>query len=134
MKKVWIICAVAVSLATGFALPVMAEDQNVAGTWNGTLRVRQGNRGFAEDTFTLALKQDGQAVTGTFSLKLGGTGSRGGKDFEDRRAKGTLVGDMLSLKIGQQRSFEATVNGDSMSGTTANGNNPAAALTGTRAK
>ena len=134
MKKVWIICAVAVSLLAGFALPVMAEDQNVTGTWHGTLRARQGNRGFAEDTFTLVLKQDGQAVTGTFSLKLGGTGNRGGTDVENRPANGTLVGDKLSLKVGQQRSLEATVNGDSMSGTTANGNNPAAALTGARAK
>lgn len=134
MKKLWIICTVAASLATGFALPAMAEDQNVAGTWNGTVRVRQSNRGFAEDEFTLVLKQDGQAVTGTWSQKLGGTGRRGGRTSEDTPANGTLTGDKLSLKIGQQRSLEATINGDSMSGNTAVGNNPAGAVTGTRAK
>jgi hypothetical protein len=134
MKKLWIICAVAVSLATGFAVPATAEDQNVAGTWNGTVRVRQGNRGFAEDEFTLVLKQDGQAVTGTWGQKRGGTGSKGGRTAEDIPANGTLTGDKLSLKIGQQRSLEATVNGDSMSGKTAFGNNPAGDVTGTRAK
>ena len=134
MKKLWIICTVAVLLATGFTLPAMAEDKNVAGTWNGTVRVRQGNRGFAEDEFTLVLKQDGQAVTGTWSQKQGGTGSRGGKTSEDIRANGTLAGDKLSLKIGKQRSLEVTVNGDSMSGKTAFGNNPAGDVTGTRAK
>jgi hypothetical protein len=133
MKKLWIICTVAVSLATGFVLPAMAEDQNVAGTWNGTVRARQG-RGFAVDEFTLVLKQDGQAVTGTWSQKLGGTGFRGGTTPGDTPANGTLAGDKLSLKIGQQRWLEATVNGDSMSGTTAFGNSPAGAVTGTRAK
>ncbi|MDO8479316.1 MAG: hypothetical protein Q7W02_24635 [Candidatus Rokubacteria bacterium] len=133
MKKLWIICTVAVLLATGFALPVMAEDQNVVGTWNGTVRVRQGNR-LAEDEFTLVLKQDGQAVTGTWSQKLGGTGSRGGKAAEDIPANGTLAGDKLSLKIGQRRWLEATVNGDSMNGRTAAGDNPAGIVTGTRPK
>lgn len=134
MKKLWIICTVAVSLATGFALPAIAEDQNVAGTWNGTVKVRLGNRGFAQDEFTLVLKQDGQAVTGTWSGKLGGPGLRGGSTFEDIPANGTLTGDKLSLKIGQQRSLEATVNGDSMSGSSAAGNNPPAEVAGTRAK
>jgi hypothetical protein len=134
MKKLWIICTVAVSLATGSMLPAMAEDPNVAGTWNGTLRVRQGNRGFAQDEFTLVLKQAGQAVTGRWSEKQGGTGSRGGKTSENVPANGTLVGDKLSLKIGQQRSFEATVTGDSMSGTTASGNDQAGQVNGTRAK
>lgn len=134
MKKLWIICTVAVSLATGSMLPAMAEDPNVAGTWNGTLRVRQGNRGFAQDEFTLVLKQAGQAVTGRWSEKQGGTGSRGGKASENIRANGTLAGDKLSLKIGRQRWLEVTINGDSMSGKTAFGNNPAADVTGTRAK
>lgn len=134
MKKLWIICTVAVSLATGFALPAVAEDQNVAGTWNGTVTVMQGKTGFVKDEFTLVLKQDGQAVTGTWSQKLGGSRSRGGRTFEDIPANGTLTGDKLSLKIDQQQWLEATVNGDSMSGKTASGNNPAGDVTGTRAK
>jgi hypothetical protein len=133
MRKVWIICTAVVSLAIAFAPPAMAEDQNIAGTWNGTLKVRQG-KVFAEDEFTLVLRQDGKAVTGTWSHRLGGTGSRGGKTFEDAPVNGTLAGDRLSLKIGPQRWLEATVNGDSMRGNTANGNNPAGDLTGTRAK
>lgn len=133
MKKRWIICTVAVMLATGFALPAMAEDQNVAGTWNGTVKVRQRNS-VAEDEFTLVLKQDGQAVTGTWSQKLGGTGRRGGRTSEDTPANGTLAGNKLSLKIGRQRWLESTVQGDSMSGQTAFGNNPAGDVTGTRAK
>lgn len=134
MKKLWIVGTVAMLLATGFAFPAMA-DENVAGTWNGTIRVRQGGRGaLAEDEFTLVLKQDGQAVTGTWSQKLGGTGARGGKAVDDISAKGTLEGDKLSLKIGQQRWLDATVSGNSMSGKTAFGNNPAGDLNGTRAK
>jgi hypothetical protein len=135
MKKLWIICTVAVLLATVFALPTMAEDQNVAGTWNGTVRVRQtsGGGSFAEDEFTLVLKQDGQAVTGRWSQKAGGSGSRGGTAL-DIPAKGTLAGDKLSLKIGTTGWLEATVNGDSMSGKRAFGNYPAAEVTGTRAK
>ena len=133
MKKLWIICTVAVLLATWFALPAMAEDQNVAGTWNGTVRVRQRNS-IAEDEFTLVLKQDGQAVTGTWSQKTGGTGSRGGRTFEGTPVNGTLAGDKLSLKIGRQLSLEATVSGYSMSGKTAFGNEAAAEVTGTRAK
>ena len=133
MKKLWLICTVVMSLATGFALPAIAEDQNVAGTWNGTIRVRQGNR-LAEDEFTLVLKQDGQAVTGTWSQKLGGTGSRGGRTAENVPANGTLTGDKLSLKIGEQRYFDATVSGDSMIGKTAFGNNPPGNAIGTRAK
>jgi hypothetical protein len=133
MKKLWTICTVAVLLATGFALPAMAEDQNVTGTWNGTVKIRQRNS-VVQDEFTLVLKQDGQAVTGKWSQKLGGTGSRGGKTSENIPANGTLVGDKLSLKIGQQRSFETTVTGDSMSGTTASGNDQAGQVTGTRAK
>ena len=119
--------------ATGFAVPTMAADQDVTGTWNGTVRLRQGNR-LAEDQFTLVLKQDGQKVTGTWGLTTGGTGTRGGRTSENVPARGTIEGDKLSLKIGQQRSLEATVNGDSMSGTTEFGSNPPGGLTGTRAK
>jgi hypothetical protein len=132
MKKLSIVCTMAVFVATGFALPAMAQDQNVAGTWNGTVRLRVNNT-FVEDAFTLMLKQDGQAVTGTFSKQQGGTGSRGGRT-EEGTANGSLAGDKLSLKIGKQRWLEATVNGDSMSGNTGFANNPPGSLTATRAK
>jgi hypothetical protein len=134
MKKFWIICAVAGSLALGFALPAVGEEQNVAGTWNGTMRVRQAKSGFGQDEFTMVLKQEGQAVTGTWSQKMGGTGSRAGQTFEGVPVTGTLTGDKLSLKIGQQRWFDATVTGDSMSGKTAFGNNTPSDVTGSRAK
>ncbi len=133
MKKLWISLTVGFLFATGFAVPTMAADQDVTGTWNGTVRLRQGNR-LAEDQFTLVLKQDGQKVTGTWGLTTGGTGTRGGRTSENVPARGTIEGDKLSLKIGQQRSLEATVNGDSMSGTTEFGSNPPGGLTGTRAK
>ena len=132
MKKLWIVCAVAVLLAVGFALPAMAEDQNAAGTWNGTVRLRL-NDAFVEDAFTLVLKQDGQAVTGTFSKKQSGTGYRAGRT-EEGTANGSLTGDKLSLKIGTQRWLEATVSGDTMSGNTGFANNRPGSLTATRAK
>src|SRR6266536_3216821 len=118
MKKLWISLTVGFLFATGFAVPTMAADQDVTGTWNGTVRLRQGNR-LAEDQFTLVLKQDGQKVTGTWGLTTGGTGTRGGRTSENVPARGTI---------------EATVNGDSMSGTTEFGSNPPGGLTGTRAK
>jgi hypothetical protein len=133
MRKLRISLTVGLLLMTGFAAPAMAADQDVTGTWNGTVRLRQGNR-LAEDQFTLVMKQDGQKVTGTWGLTTGGTGSRGGRTSENVPARGTIEGDKLSLKIGQQRSLEATINGDSMSGTTEFGNSAPGGLTGTRAK
>ena len=134
MKKLWIICTVAVSLATGFALAAMAEDQNVAGTWTGTAtKLTLNHGGWITHDFTLVLKQDGQAVTGSWSLKRGGRGTRAGRTTEGR-AEGTLVGDNLSLKIGSQRWLEATVIGDSMSGKTGSGGNLPFDVRGARAK
>jgi hypothetical protein len=98
------------------------------------MRVRQAKSGFGQDEFTMVLKQEGQAVTGTWSQKMGGTGSRAGQTFEGVPVTGTLTGDKLSLKIGQQRWFDATVTGDSMSGKTAFGNNTPSDVTGSRAK
>ena len=122
MKKVWIICTVAVSIAIGFALPAMAEDQNVAGTWIGTVTGFTTNLSKTiTDEFTLVLKQDGQAVTGSWDRKRGGTGKRGGTMSENIPVNGTLAGDKLSLTIGETRWFEVTVDGDSMSGKTATG-------------
>lgn len=137
MKKLWIISAVVVSLATSFALPAMAEDQNVAGRWTGIVSgFNQVHSSLIIDDITMVLKQDDQAVTGSMDWKLGGQGLRGGQVRENRAVSGTIVGDKLSLSIGprKQRWFEATVNGDSMSGKTAFENNPPSSVFATRTK
>ena len=135
MKKLWIICTVVVPLASGFALQTKAEDQKAAGRWTGTARGFNTTHSRVEmDDFTMVLRQDGQVVAGSLEWKLDRIGTRGGKVLENRPVKGTLVGDKLSLTIGKTRWFKASVNGDSMSGETANGSDPPKSVFATRTK
>jgi hypothetical protein len=134
MVKVWIICAMVVSLA-GFALPAIAQDQNVAGTWTGTFTRTAKSGSNRIEGFTLVLKQDGEAVTGTMTSKIlqGGKRSNMGRE-RVLRVKGTLTRDKLSLKIGRQRWLQGTVSGDSMTGKSGSGNLPPLDFTATRGK
>ena len=84
----------------------------------------------------MALVQNGQAVTGTYSCKVE-TGGRkqGGRERTDVPVTGTLTGNKLSVAVGKQGRLEVTVNGDSMSGSaTWEGTTAPASVSATRAK
>lgn len=137
MTKVGIICAVVAVLAGALTLQATAEEQGVAGRWTGTATGITGSRQFREE-FTMVLMLNGQNVTGTYSSKVE-TGGRkqGGAERTDVPVHGTLTGNTLSLVMGQQGkqgTLEATVNGDSMSGSLARGNSEPHDVFATRAK
>ena len=115
-----LIAAFALLMATG-AVAVAAQE-NVAGTWNGTF-----SRGEFKEGFTMMLAQAGEQLTGTMSSKILTTGRGGarfaGREREDLRVEGTLVGNKLTLKIGKQDWLEGTVTGDSLTGQTGTANN-----------
>jgi hypothetical protein len=118
MRNIWIHWAAAGFLAAGaLVLPVrVGAQQSAAGTWTGTARGVAGSRQFEED-FTMVLTQAGPKVTGTFSRKLEtGAKAKSGRERANIPVKGTLSGDKLSLTIGKQQTLEATVDGDSMTG------------------
>jgi len=118
MKRIWIRWALLALAAGPLALPGIAPaEPNVAGTWTGTARGTAGSQQFEED-FTMALVQNGQRVTGTFSDKIAAGGkAKKGRERTNIPIKGTLMGDKLSLTIGKQQTLQATVDGDSMTGT-----------------
>ena len=113
-----LIAAIALLIMTG-AVPVTAQE-SVTGTWNGTF-----TRGQGTEEFTMVIKQDGDKVTGTLSSKvLSGTTKRAtsaGKEREDVKVEGTLVGDKLTLKVGKQETIEGTVAGDVLTGQSQSG-------------
>ena len=75
----------------------------------------------------MMLAQAGEQLTGTMSGKIPTTGRGGaritGREREDLRVEGTLVGNKLTLKIGKQDWLEGTVTGDSLTGQTGTANN-----------
>ena len=113
-----LIAAIALLIMTG-AAPVTAQE-NVAGTWNGKY-----TRGEGVEEFTMVIKQDGEKVTGTMSSKvLAGTSKRAtnvGKEREDVKVDGTLVGNKLTLKVGKQETMEGTVAGGVLTGQSQSG-------------
>jgi len=120
VRNLWIGWAMVALLLTGgqLVLPVhvRAQQQNAAGTWKGTARGTAGSRQFEED-FTMVLEQSGQKVTGTISYKLEtGAKAKSGRERDNIPVRGTLTGDKLSLTIGKAQTLEATVDGDSMTG------------------
>jgi hypothetical protein len=133
MTRVWIICA-ALVLAGGLALPATAEEQSVAGNWAGTATGTTGS----PEKFKMALMQNGQEVTGTYTVgtvtQMGRRGRKGNAETTDVAVKGTFAGSKLSLRIGEQGTLEATVNGDSMSGRTASPNAPPSDVSAKRSK
>jgi len=83
-----------------------ADEQNVAGTWTGSIATDQGDAGDVE----LVLKQDREVVTGTVSNSLTGV--------VKSAIVGTFKGNHLTFRVpatGAQ--WEATVSGDTMEGT-----------------
>lgn len=136
MRKVWISWALFVSLAGGLlALPGMAEaQQSAAGKWTGTARGMAGSRQFSE-AFTMVLNQNGQKVTGTYSGKIEiGAPKQSGRERTGVPVTGTLTGDKLSLQIGKLETLEATVDGDSMTGSAVRGKSPPRHVSATRAR
>jgi hypothetical protein len=136
MRKIWIGWVIVALLAGGpLVLPAMVgAQQSAAGTWKGTARGTAGSRQFEED-FTLVLAQNGQKVTGTFSWKLEtGARAKSGRERDNVPVHGTITGDKLSLTIGRAQSLEATVDGDSMTGSVIRDNGTPHHLSATRAK
>ena len=86
----------------------------------------------------MMLAQAGEQLTGTMSSKIltiGRGGARiAGREREDLRVEGTLVGNKLTPKIGKQDWLEGTVRGDSLTGQTGTANNAPKVVSATRAK
>tara|TARA_B100000745_G_C20111323_1_gene380352 strand:+ start:734 stop:1135 length:402 start_codon:yes stop_codon:yes gene_type:complete len=105
-------------LSAALASPVAAQD--LTGTWEIST---QGGRG-GPQTSTLVLAQDGETLTGTLTVSLGGRGGRGGGPQELEVSNGTVDGNSFSFIVTlsfQGNSFDlnysGTVDGDEMSGT-----------------
>ena len=105
-------------LSAALASPVAAQD--LTGTWEIST---QGGRG-GPQTSTLVLAQDGETLTGTMTVSLGGRGGRGGGPQELEVSNGTVDGNSFSFIVTlsfQGNSFDlnysGTVDGDEMSGT-----------------
>jgi hypothetical protein len=136
MRNIWISRAAAAFLAVGaLALPVrVGAQQSAAGTWTGTARGVAGSRQFEED-FTMVLTQSGQKVTGTFSRKFEtGAKAKSGRERTNIPVNGALTGDKLSLTVGKQQTLEATIDGDSMTGSLMRENGTPHHVSATRAK
>ena len=136
MRNIWTIwVGIALLAAGGLALPVrVGAQQSAAGTWTGTARGVAGSRQFEED-FTMVLEQNGQKVTGTFSRKFEtGAKAKSGRERTNIPVRGALTGEKLSLTIGKQQSLEATVDGDSMTGSLIRENGMPHHVSATRAK
>jgi len=121
MTKVWIICAVLVSLAGGLALPTLAQEpSSVAGEWSGQYTGLGGER----LVFYLNLKQDGEKATGTYSNPSGG-----GRATTNRPVSGTFKDGVLVLG-----SLKGTVTGNTMTGSFPSAAGPMRDFTATRSK
>jgi hypothetical protein len=104
VKNVWIICAVMVALAAGFALPGLAEEQqSVAGEWKG--EYTGTDQGRLECYLTL--KQDGEKVTGEYFNPGAGSPKR----TINRAISGTFKNGVFAWG-----NFKGTVTGDTMTG------------------
>jgi hypothetical protein len=134
MKRILTIGAFVAVLSACLLLSAMAEEPSVAGKWSGAATGIAGSRQTREE-FSMELQQKGERVTGTYSSKVEiGHGPRGGREFVDLPVKGTLTGNQLALAFGKEAKITATVNGDSMSGSLARGNNHPLNLSATRSK
>lgn len=134
MSKGWTIYA-ALVLAGSLAVAATAQEQSVSGNWSGTATSRAGGNTEAKSGVTMTLTQSGQDVTGTYSVKVEGAGrTQSGRELTDIPVKGSLTGNKLSLTIGRQGRLEATVDGDSMTGSVARANFPPSSLSATRTK
>jgi hypothetical protein len=110
------------------SLPAAGQGQTVAGNWTGTADGIAGTRP-AHQTLTMVLVQNGHDVSGTCTTKFEVAGREG-----TVRVSGTVTGNKLSLTLGKQGRLEATVNGDSMTGSLARGNNNPLRVSASRAQ
>jgi hypothetical protein len=129
MKKVWIVCAVMVALASGLSLSAMAEEQqSVAGRWQ-VQYIGTSDRGGRFDA-EMTLKLDGEQITGTWSNPQ--------NRVTDLPVTGTFKGDTLSLdSVGERSSpgwLTAQISGDKMTGKIRLRAGPLRDITGTRVK
>lgn len=117
------IVAVLVAAAALSAAPVAA--QNLTGMWELSQETQRGQR-----TSTLALVQDGTALTGTLTLTLGGRRGGGGGggpsefEIEDGMVEGNSFSFTMTLSFGGNsftQEYSGTFDGDSMEGEIAGG-------------
>jgi hypothetical protein len=117
-----------VLVLTGALLaPAGGQEQTVAGTWTGTADGIAGSRP-AHQTFTMVLAQNGHEVSGTYKTKFEVAGRESAV-----RVSGTLTEHKLSLTVGPRGRLQATVDGDSMTGSLDRGNNQPLRVSASRA-
>jgi hypothetical protein len=117
MRTVLAISTALVLSASAAVLPAAAQEQTAAGTWTGTADGIAGIRQ-AHQTFTMVLAQEGNTVSGTYATKFEVKGRE-----STVRVNGTLTGDKLLLTVGPHGRLQATVNGDSLTGSLERENN-----------
>ena len=110
MKRASILVVVSIALIAATAMAASltrAQNANVAGTWNMTVETQAGS---GSPTFTL--KQEGEALTGTYKGQLG-----------EANIKGTVKGKEIKItfKVNVQDmdlecEYTGTVEGDTMKG------------------
>jgi len=106
--------------------PAAAQDQTAAGTWTGAADGIAGIRQ-AHQTFTMVLVQNGHDVSGTYTTKFEIKGRESAV-----RVTGTLTGDKLWLTVGPHGRLQATVNGDTLTGSLERENNNPLRVSATR--
>ncbi|MEM7416121.1 MAG: hypothetical protein AAF389_11530 [Gemmatimonadota bacterium] len=141
MRRVFLSAAM---VALFLALPAPSTAQGLTGTW--ALEV-EGPRG--DQTVTLDVVQEGEALTGTVRMRIGrrgggpggggpGGGAPGGDMPELEIVEGSVTGDSFSFLVAMEfngtsieQLFEGTFDGNEMSGTLS-GRRGERAFTGTR--
>ena len=116
------------ALVGWLSLVAAGQEQTVAGNWSGTADGIAGLRP-AHQTFTMVLVQNGHDVSGTYTTRFEVAGREG-----TVRVSGTLTDNKLSLTLGQQGRLQATVDGDSMTGSLERGNNNPLRVSASRAQ
>ena len=110
-----------ITLLLSAAIVSPGAAQDLAGTWEIS---SQGGRG-GPQTSTLVLAQDGETLTGTMTLSLGGRGGGAGPQ-ELEVSNGTVDGNSFSFTVtlsfqgnSIDLNYSGTIDGDEMSGTRA---------------
>lgn len=133
---------VALCMAAGWAAP--AQAQTLTGSW---ALEAEGPRGPQEITLTLV--QDGTELTGTAEMEMRGPPGRGGGgggrpggpgpmtlEVVDGAVDGASFSFLLVLELNGnsiEMTYEGSVDGDEMTGTTSSGRGGPRSFTGTRA-
>jgi hypothetical protein len=116
--------ALTLVLAAAVAVPAQAQDTDISGQWEFTSEGRRGG----PQTTVFTFVQDGMTVTGSAAMAMGGRQGGGGRaprtfEIQDGKLDGNTFTFTLVLGMGERTielSYMATVDGDTMTGTTTN--------------